>query len=388
MHRQVGVIKKGIYMPFINLLIKPASSLCNMRCRYCFYADEAANRELPSMGVMTDNTADLVIRRALEAAGPQGSVGFTFQGGEPTMAGKEYFRHFVAEVTRQNTAGIPIRYGIQTNGLAIDAEWAAFFAKHHFLVGISLDGDKSVHDEFRVDAAGKGTWVRIQKNIRLLQQAGADCNLLCVVTRRCAKSGVRCYHAMQKTGVRFLQFIPCLDPLGEERGGHAWSLTPKDYGDFLCALFDEWYRDWKMGHYTSVRLFDDYVHLAMGLPAGTCATSGSCGGYFAVEADGGVYPCDFYVLDGWKLGNLQDHSFADLREGACLQKFLQESRTRPEGCTACEWKPLCTGGCKRDWVAGQESPRNYYCDSFKQFFRHAASRIQEIAAAEARAMRR
>ena len=374
-------------MPYINLLIKPASSLCNMRCRYCFYADEAANRALPSMGIMTEETAALLIRRALEAAGLQGGVGFTFQGGEPTMAGKAFFRSFVENVRCLNTAHLPVSYGIQTNGLAIDAEWAAFLAENHFLVGISVDGDKALHDEFRVDAAGKGTWMRIQKNLQLLQQAGADCNLLCVVTRRCAKSAVRSYHALQKTGVRFLQFIPCLDPLGEARGQRGWSLTPKDYGEFLCTLFDEWYRDWKTGHYTSVRLFDDYVHLAMGLPAGTCATSGSCGGYFAVEADGSVYPCDFYVLDDWKLGTLQENSFAELRESACLQHFLQESRTRPADCVACEWHPLCNGGCKRDWTAGEGTVRNYYCESFRRLFAHAAPRIREIAAAEQRARR-
>lgn len=232
-------------MPYINLLIKPASSLCNMRCHYCFYADEAANRELPSMGIMSGTTAELLVSRALEEAGTQGGIGFAFQGGEPTMAGKEYFRNFIEIVKRLNKNKVPVNYGIQTNGLAIDAEWAAFFAENHFLVGVSVDGDKALHDEFRVDTAGKGTWMRIQKNLRLLQQMSVECNLLCVVTRRCAKSAVRCYHAMKKTGVQFLQFIPCLDPLGEERGQREWSLTPKDYGEFLCALFDEWYRDWK-----------------------------------------------------------------------------------------------------------------------------------------------
>lgn len=231
------------------------------------------------MGVMSETTAELLVSRALEAAGAQGGIGFTFQGGEPTMAGKDYFRGFVEIVKRLNKNNVPVNYGIQTNGLAIYTEWAAFLAENHFLVGISVDGDKTLHDEFRVDTAGKGTWTRIQKNIRLLQQMGVECNLLCVVTRRCAKSAVRTYHAMQKTGVHYLQFIPCLDPLGEERGQRSWSLTPKDYGKFLCALFDEWYHDWKNGCYTSVRLFDDYVHLAMGQLAGTCATSGRWGGF-------------------------------------------------------------------------------------------------------------
>lgn len=288
-------------MPFVNLLVKPASSLCNMRCRYCFYEDEAANRSQASMGIMSEETAALLIRQALDAAGKDGALSVAFQGGEPTVAGLDFFRAFVAAVQRYNTAGLPVSYAIQTNGLGLDEGWVEFLVRNHFLVGVSVDGDKALHDEFRLDAAGKGTWTRVQKNLTMLRKAGAECNLLCVVTRRCAKSAVRTYHALQKTGVGYLQFIPCLDPLGEERGQRTWSLTPEDYGNFLCTLFDEWCRDWEQGRYTSVRLFDDYVHLAMGLPPSTCATGGHCGAYFVVEADGSVYPCDFYVLDEWEI---------------------------------------------------------------------------------------
>ena len=162
------------------------------------------------------------------------------------------------ETRRQNTRHIPIDWSIQTNGLDVDDQWAEFFAQNRFLVGVSLDGDKALHDEFRVDAAGRGTWTRVHAAVQRLQKAGAELNLLCVVTKRCAKSAVRVYHALQKTGVRYLQFIPCLDPLGMERGGMPYSLLPEDYGAFLCALFDEWYRDWAAGRYTSVRLFDEH----------------------------------------------------------------------------------------------------------------------------------
>lgn len=375
-------------MPNINLLVKPASSLCNMRCRYCFYEDEAAHRSQASMGIMTAETADRLIDQALAAAGAGGSVSVAFQGGEPTVAGLEFFHHFVENMARRNTGRLPVSYAIQTNGLALDADWAAFLAKHHFLVGISVDGDKTLHDEFRIDAAGKGTWTRVQKNLVLLQKAGVACNLLCVVTRRCAKSAVRTYHALQKTGVGYLQFIPCLDPLGEPRGQRPWSLTPQDYGTFLCALFDAWYRDWETGHYTSVRLFDDYVHLAMGLPASTCASGGQCGAYFVVEADGGVYPCDFYVLDEWKLGNLRDTPLAALGQSERALAFLQKGLQHPADCAACPWQRLCFGGCKRDWTtdaAGQV--QNYYCPAFRRFFAYAEPRLRRIAAAEAAAMR-
>lgn len=373
-------------MQFVNFLIKPASSLCNMRCRYCFYEDEAANRTQASMGIMTRETADLLIGEALDAVDFNGRLSFAFQGGEPTVAGLDFFRHFVEEVTLRNTRHIPVNYSIQTNGLALDEEWAEFLAKNRFLVGISMDGDKALHDEFRIDAAGKGTWTRVRQNVTMLQRAGVDLNLLCVVTKRCAKSAVRVYHALQKTGVNFLQFIPCLDPLEMPRGSMPYSLLPEDYGTFLCALFDEWYRDWSSGHYTSVRLFDDYVHLAMGLPAGTCATSGSCGAYFVVEADGSVYPCDFYVLDEWKLGHLGDQPLPALAQSDRAVRFLQDGLNHPTACASCQWRQLCFGGCKRDWCddpAGGK--RNYYCSSFQRFFAHAAPRLYQVAQAELRA---
>ena len=376
-------------MSHINLLIKPASSLCNMRCRYCFYADEAANRTQASMGIMTTQTAELLIEQVFDAAGEQGDIGIVFQGGEPTLAGLPFFESFVKLVEKYNHKHRPVSYALQTNGYALDTEWASFLAKNHFLVGISMDGDKTLHDEFRVDASGKGTWQRVQKSLRLLQMQGVECNLLCVVTKRCAKSAVRIYHALQKTGVRYLQFIPCLDPLGEKRGQRPWSLTPEDYGTFLCSLFDEWYRDWENGKYTSVRLFDDYVHLAMGLPSSTCATQGRCGAYYAVEADGSVYPCDFYVLDSWKLGNIHQTSLRELGQTERAEDFLKEGLHRPVMCQKCPWARLCFGGCKRDWCTDQNGEsRNYYCPSFQRFFAYAETRIGRIAAAEVALRRR
>lgn len=370
----------------VTMLIKPASSLCDMRCRYCFYADEAAYRALPDMGVMSAETAEAVICSALEAAGRSGRINFTFQGGEPTLAGLEFFRCFVERTEALNRRRVPVNWSVQTNGLGLDRAWAEFFARRRFLVGVSLDGDKALHDENRVDAAGAGTWERVRKNVDLLREHGAAVNLLCVVTGRCAKNAPRVYRALRDTGVRHLQFIPCLDPLGERRGQRDWSLTPERYGAFLCQLFDRWYQDWKRGDYVSIRLFEDYVHLAMGLPPSTCAAGGGCGSYFVVEADGSAYPCDFYALDEWRMGRVGERSLEELARSEPAARFLTESGCRPAQCAACPWERLCHGGCRRDWDFGRDgAAENYYCPAFRRFFSYAAPRLREIARAEHRA---
>lgn len=372
----------------VSLLIKPASSLCNLRCRYCFYTDVAANRERRDFGVMDADTADKLICAALEEAGPGGTVSFAFQGGEPTLAGLAYFRAFVESVRRLSQGRTNASYSIQTNGMVMDDEWAAFFREHHFLVGLSIDGEIDSHDRNRVDPDGKGTWKRAVKAFQCLQAHGVETNILCVVSRVVTRSPLRTYGALKKMGARYLQFIPCLDPLEAGRGSFPFSLLPEDYGQFLCTLFDAWYKDWKAGRYVSIRLFDDYVHLLMGLPAGTCATNGQCGFCLVAEGDGGLYPCDFFVLDEWRLGCVHDgRTFTQIAEGDCARAFLAESARKPEKCAACRWRRLCNGGCKRDWYYTDGLPHNYYCAAFRAFFAHAEAQLLEIAAAEHAAMR-
>lgn len=365
----------------VNFLIKPASGHCNMRCRYCFYEDETSLREEGNSGIMPPDTADTLIEEAFAALDKGGQVTFAFQGGEPTLAGLPYFRHFVSKVREVNQKNVSVHYAIQTNGLALNSDWAKFFRENNFLVGVSLDGDKGIHDFLRPDAAGKDTWNRVSKNLSLLKGEQVDFNLLCVVSRQCAKHPQKVYRSLQKLG-GYLQFIPCLDPLEAERGSMPYSLTPALYGDFLCAVFDEWYRDFAAGNYTSIRLFDDYVHLAMGLPAGTCSTSGTCGAYFVVEGDGTLYPCDFYCLDQWKLGKLGEASLPDLAGGETARKFLAEGLDHPTECASCPWVHLCNGGCKRDWFRDEGGSHNYFCPAFRKFFAYAGERIAQIARAQ------
>lgn len=371
-------------MKAIHFLIKPASSLCNLRCRYCFYEDIANNRSEKSMGIMTDATVQALVEDTFRTVSPGGTVSFAFQGGEPTVAGLDFFRQFVLQVRRLCPAGVNTTFSIQTNGTLLNQDWADFFRENRFLVGVSLDGYKDVHDLHRKDEKGEGNWTRVLKSVQLLKGNGVMVNALCVVTAQCARHPDRAYSGLKKLGFDYMQFIPCLDPIETARGAMPYSLTPEAYGGFLCRLFDLWYQDWSDGKYRSIRLFDDYVHLLLGDAPGTCATCGRCGSYFVVEGDGSVYPCDFFVLDQWKLGRLGEQSLAELAQGKTAQNFFQWGQEKPTECTCCRWRILCNGGCKNDWT-NEPEPHNYFCPAFQRFFAYAEDRLLTIARAEQRA---
>jgi len=369
-------------MKQIHLLIKPASSLCNLRCKYCFYEDEAQNRSQYSMGIMGKELADALIRQVFEAVEPGGTVSFAFQGGEPTVAGLPFFQHFVASVREQNSANIPVNYAIQTNGTLLNEDWAKFLRANGFLVGLSLDGFRDAHDRHRVDVNGAGTWKRVLTAKRLLDQYGVQYNALCVVTDRCAQDPEKAYKSLKNLGFRYIQFIACLDPISHERGREPWSLTPEAYGNFLCRVFDLWYRDWAEGNYHSVRLFDDYIHILLGDGASTCATCGKCGAYLVVEGDGSVYPCDFYVLDDWKLGALRETPISELSVSEKGAEFLRWGTIKPMECAACPYGSICNGGCKNDWYTDETGTHNYFCPAFKTLLKDALPRMRQIAQAE------
>lgn len=365
-------------MNSLTFLIKPASSLCNMRCKYCFYEDIADNRVQKSMGMMTEDTAERIIREAFRLVSPGGSISFLFQGGEPTLAGLDFFQNFLALERKYAKPGVHCHHAMQTNGFRLDAQWAAFFREHQFLLGISMDGTQAIHDSLRIDATGAGTWEKTTAALRLLEQFHVETNILCVVTAQVAKKPHQVYKSLAQLGAHPVQFIPCLDPMENIRGSEFYSLTPEAYGKFLCGLFDCWYRDWKAGNYISIRTFDDYLRLLMRLPPSSCAASGACGSYLVVEGDGSLYPCDFYVLDEWKIGNIRDMHVEEALKNPVSLRFIREGAVRPESCGSCRYFPICRGGCKRDWT---QQHTNYYCTSFKTFFDYSLPRLQEMARA-------
>lgn len=352
-------------------LVKPAGSLCNMRCKYCFYEEEAGSRQDPNKRIMTPETMEMLICKTLEAAGEDGSIQFSFQGGEPTMAGLEWFEMFVKTARSKNLHGIPISWSIQTNGLSLDHRWAAFLKKNHFLVGISLDGNKAIHDFLRPDAAGKNTFTRVSANIQMLQKMNVDVNLLCVVTHFAARKPVQVYQALKKTGVSFLQFIPCLDPPADVKKPLPWSLTSEEYENFLLTILRLWKEDTEKGNFVSVRMLEDLAALLQGYPAGNCAAAGTCGAYIVVESDGTLYPCDFYCRDAWRLGSLRQ----GLNDPAVLARqseFIQSSASKPLPCAECQWRSVCNGGCPRDWIKDENGQFvNKYCSAYQHFFEKA-----------------
>ena len=360
-------------MPNISVLIKPASGMCNLQCNYCFYHDETKKREIESYGFMPEETLEKVIQKALDYSDT--ACSFTYQGGEPFLRGLDFFQKSVELQKKYNVKGVTILNAIQTNGTCLDEKWAKFLKKNNFLVGISLDGIAFTHDCFRIDAKGEGSFGRVMHGIGLLKKYDVDFNILTVVHAMTAKKITQIYDFYKRNGLTWLQFIPCLNPIGMEKEHFPYTLTPKAYGHFLKTLFDLWYNDFKDGITIHIQQFEAYIKMLLLMPADVCGMNGVCSCQHAVEADGEVYPCDFYVLDDYKLGNLNDVSFVEINEKRKEICFIEESAKMHEDCRHCKYAPICRGGCRR-----HRTPKNYFCTSYYEFFDYAIHRLEEMAA--------
>ena len=362
----------------LNVMIKPSSSICNMRCSYCFYNDISDKRAKKSYGFMNFDLLEIIVQKAFTET--EQEVTFAFQGGEPTLVGLDYFQRLIQYEKKYNYKNIKINHAIQTNGLLIDQEWAYFLAKNQFLVGISLDGPKLIHDLYRKDNQGKGTYKRVIQALEFLKQYQVDYNILSVVTSQLARHAHQIYRFFQKKDFQYIQFIPCLDPLGENPGEYPYSLTPERYSCFLKTLFDLWYYDATNHNIVSIRYFDNLLQLMLGYPPEACGMMGHCTCQFIIEADGGVYPCDFYVIDQWYLGNIKEQSFSQLLDTSLTQQFIQISTYVDPVCRECPWFRLCQGGCRR-WREpfSEGKPQlNFLCLAYRDFFAYTIERFKEI----------
>ena len=347
-------------MPNLSVMIKPASSLCNMRCKYCFYHSLSSTRESFSYGIMTDDTAENLIRNALQFAG-NGSIYFAFQGGEPLIAGKEYFHNFIELVHKYNINNNIINYAMQTNGTLVDEDWIKLFKDNKFLIGLSLDGDKNAN-QFRMDNEYAPVYNQVMDTARLFESNQVDFNILIVATKYTAKHIKEVYNFLTGQGFRFLQFIPCLRPFAEDIESELYMKTD-DYSSFLIELFNLYVKDYVRGTYTSIRWFDNIVGMYYGKRAEQCGLMGHCTHQFVIEGNGDVYPCDFYCVDEWKLGNVCHDTFSELSGSEVASRFIKESLVISDMCKACDIYGMCRGGgCKRS-----RADRNY-CSAYKKFY--------------------
>ena len=366
-------------MPPIQLLIKPSSGSCNLRCKYCFYHDEMNHRETGNYGFMSFDTLEILVKKTLDYA--EGSCGFAFQGGEPTLAGLDFYKELIQLQKKYNVKQIPISNSIQTNGYRLDEEWAKFFAEHHFLVGISLDGTKYTHNTYRVNPMGEGSFDDIMKTIELLDRYQVEYNILTVVNRRTAEKISKIYSFYEKNQWKYIQFIACLDPIGEKGGEREYSLNPELYGEFLIQLFDLWYLDLQKGKQPFIRQFENYISILMGYEPEACDQRGCCSIQYVVEADGSVYPCDFYVLDEYQIGNFHSDSIDEMRQKGEEIRFVEKSLENKEECKKCVYGPICRGGCRRNREIDENGQlgKNYFCPAYKKFFEATLPRMQQIA---------
>lgn len=361
----------------ISLLIKPASGNCNMRCDYCFYANEMKNREVCSYGMMSLETLESVIKKSLAYADKSCTI--AFQGGEPTLVGLAYYERMVELVEKYNINQCEIHYALQTNGYQLDQKWITFFKEHNFLLGVSLDGYEELHNQYRKNAKGEGTYEKIMENIKQLEEAKVDFNILTVVHKCTAQNASKIYNFFKRNGFSYQQYIECLDPIEVKPGGEEYSLTPEDYSLFLRKLFDKWYRDVMSGNYVSVRYFDNLLMMLQGRQPESCNMIGKCGKQWVIEADGSVYPCDFYVLDEWRLGSLVEDDMEQIEQKRKELKFIQMSYAVPKECKGCKWYGLCRNGCRRHCEPlGDQRNINYFCKAYKEFFEYAYPKLVEI----------
>jgi len=308
---------------------------------------------MASMGIMKQDTAGALIQNVYSGLEARDHVTFAFQGGEPGLAGLEFFEFFTKTAKEVAPRGVKTMYAFQTNGLMVDPAWCEFFNKHNFLVGLSLDGDAALHNQNRADAHGKGTFNRVMDAKKLMDKHNVQYNILCVLTAESARRARRVWGFVIKEGIKHIQFIPCLEPLEtpiKEDGSTinvGAALTGRRFGQFYSDLFPLWKAEAEKGNIVHVRQFEDIAAIYLAGQGLTCGMSGRCSPQIVVEADGSVYPCDFYVLDEYRVANLAESPVEEVYNAIVGSGFLNHKSTGYAICGNCAYNKWCQGGCKR-----------------------------------------
>lgn len=361
-------------------MAKPVGSRCNLACRYCYYlgTDELIGNA-PAVR-MDDATLDAFIKRYVEEC-PGQVVSFTWHGGEPTLAGLDFFRRAVELQKKYLAGGRECWNNLQTNGILLDDEWCDFLAAEKFDVGLSIDGAKAVHDRYRLDHRDEGTYDRVAAACERLKSRGVKPDLLCTVTSDSAADPLAVYRALREMDTGWMQFIPIVR-WNEDGSTTPDSVTPEGYGDFLRDVFAEWlYHD--LGR-VGVQMFAEVAKTIGGGNPSLCTMAQTCGRVLVVERDGGVYSCDHFVRPEHKLGDVAVDGLATLADSEKQREFGEAKRsTLTAECRSCKYLPMCGGGCPKDRFAKStdgEDGQYYLCGGLKAFFDYAVPRLAELIA--------
>lgn len=370
----------------LYVMLKPAGAHCNLACKYCYYLEKNKLYPTAQRHLMSDEMLEQFTREYIEAQ-TMNQVLFTWHGGEPLLRSIDFYRKALS-LQQKYAGGRRIDNVIQTNGTLLTDEWCEFFAQNHWLVGISIDGPQPDHDHYRLTAAGKPSWKKVMQGIKLLKKHGVEWNAMAVVNAYNANHPLEFYRFFKENGCQFLQFTPIVERLTRHEDGRTLasladkdeislseaSVTPEQWGNFLCAIFDEWVR--KDVGKIFVEIFDCTLANWMGISPGICAYSKECGHAGVMEHNGDVYSCDHFVFPEYKLGNIRDHSLIDMLYGEQQQEFSRlKHSSLPRQCKECDMEFACHGECPKNRFMKDkygDSGLNYLCPGYYHYYQHVA----------------
>ncbi|WP_434641900.1 anaerobic sulfatase maturase [Klebsiella sp. I138] len=395
------------YRRRFHVMAKPTGATCNLDCTYCFYLSKENLLHQNRHTGMSDEVLENFIRQYIDGQDGE-QVVFSWQGGEPTLMGLAFFRHVVRLQKKYKKPGQRIENDLQTNGVLLNDTWAEFLKEHQFLVGISIDGPRELHDHYRVTRSGKPTFDKVMAGVDALKRYGVPFNALVTVNRTNARFPLEVYRFMtRKLGATYIQFNPCVEPVdfkhsapqfGDQNGFPVigsprarpgppdaivtpWSVDPVEWGKFLMAVFEEWVNN-DLGR-VQVNLFETAVAQTLGMPAQMCTSAEFCGKGLAMEKNGDIFTCDHYVYPAYQTGNIEQNTLAHLAFSERQQAFGMGKRdTLPKYCLACPYLHLCWGECPKNRLLSTpdgEPGLNYLCPGIRAFFNYAQPILVGIA---------
>jgi uncharacterized protein len=386
---------KRMNLPAFHVMAKPTGPICNLDCKYCFYLEKENLYPGERSWAMSEEVLESYIRQTIQAqAAP--TISFAWQGGEPTLLGIDFFRT-VVELERRYADGRPITNAFQTNGVLLNDRWAEFFAENQFLVGVSIDGPRELHDCYRVNKGGRPTFDAVMAGLGYLKKHAVEFNTLTVVHRKNSYHPLEVYEFLREAGSGYMQFIPVVERIvagsgrdalhlispGESHSAQVteWSVEPLQFGKFLCAIFDEWVRRDVARYY--VQIFDVALESWFGVPQGLCVFRETCGAALALEHNGDLYSCDHYVYPENRLGNIMEAPLESLVGSRQQLRFGTEKRdSLPRYCRECDVRFACNGECPKHrflQTPDGEPGLNYLCAGYKLFFHHVAPYMEFMA---------